>query len=236
MANRYARIVEDLRRQIRTGALVPGTRLPAESVLAKRYGVGRPTLRKALGVLQAEGLLDKRHGFGNVVRTSHQRVGYTSVPALGLEHPVSVETSVRVREVPARGLLAELLKVARETPLIEAVYVSQRRGSAPHSITTTYTPAKFLPAGRWRHEAEPCPFGTDNRARLSAAGTRLALSVERVMARPPTAAEAETMRIGLGVPVLSIERATIDTTGQVVEIAYLTLSGDRTEAHYFAAH
>ncbi|WP_158674707.1 GntR family transcriptional regulator [Streptomyces hoynatensis] len=198
--------------------------------------MGRPTLRQALGVLQAEGLLDKRHGIGNVVRAPHQRIGYTSTPGLVPTPPASVETEVKVREVPARRSLARLLKVPQGTPLVETVFVSQQRGSTPHSITTTYTPAALLPRDGRHPEPEPCPWGTDTRTRLSAAGTRLALSVERVTARPPTSAEAETLRIALGVPVLSIERATTDTTGRVVEIAYLTLSGDRTEALYTTTH
>ena len=44
--------------------LSAGDRLPPERELAARLGVGRPTLREALGVLKAQGRLDIRHGAG----------------------------------------------------------------------------------------------------------------------------------------------------------------------------
>ncbi|MBW4032974.1 MAG: FadR family transcriptional regulator [Acidobacteria bacterium] len=44
--------------------LGPGDRLPSERDLAAKLGVGRPSLREALGVLQAQGRLDIRHGSG----------------------------------------------------------------------------------------------------------------------------------------------------------------------------
>jgi GntR family transcriptional repressor for pyruvate dehydrogenase complex len=44
--------------------LGPGDRLPPERELAAQLGVGRPTLREALGVLKTQGRLDIRHGSG----------------------------------------------------------------------------------------------------------------------------------------------------------------------------
>jgi len=50
-------IVEDLRRQILNGELPDGARLPSERELAAHYDVSAPTIREAVRVLAAMGLL-----------------------------------------------------------------------------------------------------------------------------------------------------------------------------------
>jgi GntR family transcriptional repressor for pyruvate dehydrogenase complex len=57
-------IVEQIRESILTGALAPGDRLPNERDLCTNFGVSRPTLREALRVLEALGLVEIRRGRG----------------------------------------------------------------------------------------------------------------------------------------------------------------------------
>jgi len=72
---RYARIEEDLRRQIGEGTLALGSRLPAEQELAQQYGVARMTVRQALGRLSDAGIVERRHGVGTfVASTKSERV------------------------------------------------------------------------------------------------------------------------------------------------------------------
>src|SRR5260370_13171119 len=54
-------IVEDLRGQILSGALSDGARLPSERELATHYDVSAPTIREAIRVLTAMGLLSTRN-------------------------------------------------------------------------------------------------------------------------------------------------------------------------------
>src|ERR1700716_899588 len=55
-------IVEDLRSQILSGALPDGPRLPSERELAAHYDVSGLTIREAVRVLTAMGLLSTRNG------------------------------------------------------------------------------------------------------------------------------------------------------------------------------
>ena len=55
-------IVEDLREQILSGALPDGSRMPAERELAAAYDVSGPTIREAIRVLTAMGLVNTRNG------------------------------------------------------------------------------------------------------------------------------------------------------------------------------
>lgn len=56
-----------LSRQIASGALPPGTRLPSEAALAARFQVSRSVVREALSQLKYEGLLVSRQGLGVTV-------------------------------------------------------------------------------------------------------------------------------------------------------------------------
>jgi DNA-binding FadR family transcriptional regulator len=60
-------IVEDLRSQILSGALPDGARLPSERELAAHYDVSGPTIREAVRVLTAMGLLSTRNGSRSTV-------------------------------------------------------------------------------------------------------------------------------------------------------------------------
>ncbi|SMH50073.1 FadR/GntR family transcriptional regulator [Maritimibacter sp. HL-12] len=57
-------VVRQIELLILRGILRPGERLPAERELAEMMGVSRPSLREALGELQADGLLVSRPGAG----------------------------------------------------------------------------------------------------------------------------------------------------------------------------
>lgn len=61
------RIVKRLKDTIASGELAPGEQLPPETVLAKRFGVGRSTIREAKKALSLIGLLDVRVGTGSYV-------------------------------------------------------------------------------------------------------------------------------------------------------------------------
>ncbi|MFK8910583.1 GntR family transcriptional regulator [Streptomyces sp. YS-3] len=62
---RYLEIAHDLKSTIESGTSEPGHRLPAERILAERYGSNRQTIRQALDVLRQEGLIstEKRGSF-----------------------------------------------------------------------------------------------------------------------------------------------------------------------------
>jgi GntR family transcriptional regulator, transcriptional repressor for pyruvate dehydrogenase complex len=75
-ADRYSAVArtsatEEVRRQlvelVETGELAVGEKLPPETDLARAFGVSRPVVREAMGVLRAVGILRSRPGYGSVV-------------------------------------------------------------------------------------------------------------------------------------------------------------------------
>jgi GntR family transcriptional repressor for pyruvate dehydrogenase complex len=62
-------VAEIIRRDIVTGVLREGDKLPAESVLIERFGVSKPSIREAFRILESESMLEIRRGaHGALVR------------------------------------------------------------------------------------------------------------------------------------------------------------------------
>ena len=82
----YEEIVRQLQSLITQGRLKAGDRLMTERELAQQFGVSRVTVRQALSVLQAMGLVESRIGNGTFART---RVPTVTVLASMLNPPRS---------------------------------------------------------------------------------------------------------------------------------------------------
>jgi GntR family transcriptional regulator len=63
----YVQIAEGLIAQIESGALCPGEQLPPERELSENFGVTRMTLRRALRILDEQGLIIRKHGIGTYI-------------------------------------------------------------------------------------------------------------------------------------------------------------------------
>ncbi|MGW9212406.1 FadR/GntR family transcriptional regulator [Embleya sp. NPDC055664] len=71
-ASLASQLVDSLRSHIEAGGWPVGTRIPPEQALMEELGVGRSTLREALGALVHLGLLEARVGDGTYVRASSE--------------------------------------------------------------------------------------------------------------------------------------------------------------------
>jgi DNA-binding FadR family transcriptional regulator len=100
-----------LRTRILRRELLPGDRLPAESLLMSHYGVSRPTLREALRLLEAQELLEVRRGArgGGVVRQPSTR---PAIEAISLWLLLSQPGVTRVSEERLASVAAAALDLA----------------------------------------------------------------------------------------------------------------------------
>lgn len=65
--NLPATVAAAVKDRVRSGALAPGHRLPAETMLASEFGVSRAVIREAISQLKHEGLVESRQGVGAFV-------------------------------------------------------------------------------------------------------------------------------------------------------------------------
>jgi DNA-binding FadR family transcriptional regulator len=105
-------IVEDLREQILSGELPDGSRLPAERELAAHYDVSGPTVREAIRVLTAMGLVSTRNGSRTTVTAQADTLLAMSI--------ASVVQFEKVGAAEVLGLLGVLHAYAAELAAREA--------------------------------------------------------------------------------------------------------------------
>src|SRR5438309_1064492 len=83
----WAQVVQNLRRQIETGRLPGGERLPSEAELAAIFQLSRITIRQALSRLSSDGMIERRQGVGTFV-----------IPRrVAVQHDLSLSSSWRQR-------------------------------------------------------------------------------------------------------------------------------------------
>ena len=66
----YADVAAEIRSRITSGTLAPGHRLPSLSEFIKQFGVSAITIRRALGELMHEGLVEGHQGLGVFVKSA----------------------------------------------------------------------------------------------------------------------------------------------------------------------
>ncbi|WP_369205196.1 GntR family transcriptional regulator [Streptomyces sp. PU-14G] len=252
MAKAYEQIADDLREAIRAGELPPGDKLPTEAELSKKYRKTLPTVRQALSLLQTEGLIEKQHGRGSFVRRPRKRVTRGNLRhqweknrALipdeerartgATEHDTGLEMDdllfhAHYREVRASGDLAAVFGLTEGSALIQRNYRTRyREEDAPFNLVTSYLVRDHVSGNpRLLDDAnEPWPGGTMHQLRT--VGIEIDRIEEHVTARPPTAEEAEELRLLPGTSVLIVRKVSRDVEDRAVEVTDLVLPGDRTE-------
>lgn len=69
----YRQLVDQMRRRVASGQLVAGQELPSVRELAQALAVNPMTISKAFGLMEAEGLVERRRGLPMVVAAHHQK-------------------------------------------------------------------------------------------------------------------------------------------------------------------
>lgn len=90
-------LAEELRARIIAGALGPGAPLPSEGELIKNLGLSRATVREALRLLEADGLISIKRGPGGGIVVRHPE---------GSEVTRSLALMLVLAEAPLRDLFA----------------------------------------------------------------------------------------------------------------------------------
>ncbi|WP_345636988.1 FadR/GntR family transcriptional regulator [Rugosimonospora acidiphila] len=139
-------IVEQVRLLIRQGRLKPGDRLPSERDLCESFGVSRVTVREALRVLEAGGLVEIRvgaRGGAFVTVPSTERVGASLADLVGLS-PLTVDDVNEARRVFELGIVPLVVERVTDEDLADLYRLcQQQRAARDDEDTSTGLSARF---------------------------------------------------------------------------------------------
>ncbi|WP_179892391.1 GntR family transcriptional regulator [Streptomyces sp. rh34] len=239
----YRDLAAELRRLIDEGHYQPGSTLPQISDLMEQYGLAKQTVRSALTELANEGYVLIRRKYGTLVRDRRSlrlplsRYGAVLTPgggkgpwetacaAQGLDgrmHLVSVTTE----EAPDD--IAEILGIApgdsvvhrRRNALIGDEVIQSQHAWYPKSLADQ---AGLSGASK----IEGGVFGA-----MTEAGFPPLSADEHVNAGTPKSDEAKELNIGIGVPVIRVQRITRTIEERVIEVLRVSAPSDRVELVY----
>ncbi|MGB0799371.1 MAG: GntR family transcriptional regulator [Planktomarina sp.] len=139
----YIQVSELLIREIASGRLADGERLPPEKTLAAAHDVTVGTLRKSLNVLAQKGLLDRIHGSGNYVRTNAQATSVYSMFRIELlqggglpsAQYIDIQLQKKPQDLPHFGTSSDATRIRRlrylnDTPVaLEEIWLDADSGT-----------------------------------------------------------------------------------------------------------
>jgi len=222
----YIQIAEGLISQIESGELAPGDRLPAERELSEKLGVNRMTLRRALQVLEAQGVILRKHGIGTYIAepkidrrvdtvfrftTGMQSRGYTPGTRL-----------ISLEEIFLDAALAHQLAL----PVVAPAYQIRRLRTINQEpvLLESYT----IPAGRFpglaKHDLEGRSIYEIMESEYGIIIARARQSFEPVVA---STFEAELLKLRSGAPLMLEKRISFDSDDRPVEYGKDLYRGDR---------
>ncbi len=214
----HARLRDALAARLAAGEWPHGAALPAEAQLAHGYGVALQTMRRALGQLAAEGLVERRHGRGTFSRlapaaSSMLRFFRLADPAAG----GAILPESRILEAAAAPLPAAFARRLGRAPGSPALRLHRLR-SWQGEVLLAETIHLPLPEAAPLLDLAPDAYGAllypllAERCGLVVARVEDEISVARADARTALA-----LGVAAGEAVIAAERTAFDATGRAVE-------------------
>ncbi|MGV6874137.1 phosphonate metabolism transcriptional regulator PhnF [Pseudochelatococcus sp. B33] len=222
-------VEERISRDIASGVFAPGSRLPNETEIMQRFGVGRHTVRRAIAGLVAAGKVRVEQGRGTFVE-EYSVIRYSIALRTRFNRNLKGEGRVpsgqpiEDLEMPAPPVIAAALHIREGAP----VYMIQRRGfadSIPISYGRNYHPvARFPDIHLRRRESASMTqiykdYGITDYVRHSTT----------IFTRLPTAEEARLLAQPPEQPVLAMQKVDVDLEGRPIAYSDGVWAGGRIQ-------
>jgi GntR family transcriptional regulator len=225
---RYAAIASALRARVLAGEWPPGAALPSEQALAAQHGVAMATLRRALELLAAQGLVERIHGRGTFVREA-----LTGAPMLRFfrfgdgSGEVPASRILWMRRTPASAEVATQLDIERGDAVLQVLRV-RSLGEQPRLLEDIHLPLPLFqaladtPADAWDDLFYPMY--------AQRCGVHVHRATDEIGFGTLSAAQASHLGLPAGHPCARVVRRAWDLTGRCVEVR--TTLGDAHAFHY----
>ncbi|MEV6549226.1 GntR family transcriptional regulator [Streptomyces sp. NPDC051597] len=238
----HERIAADLRDEIMSGELAPGSPLPSTAQLKERFGASNATIQKSVQVLKDEGLVVGRAGASITVREHRRRV---MEPARFLAPAEAGQPYRWISEAATRGFQgsSKLLNVAEVTPprdVRRALNLGEGESALlrsqvlmldgePAELVHSYYPLDIA-RGTALMERRKVRGGTPTL--LAELGHTASKSVDLVSACPPTQEQFEALELPSELPILRTFRVVYCEEGHAIEVTVMAKAGHLYELQY----
>lgn len=219
MSTVYLRIQRDLAVAIAEGEYAPGSRIPSETSLAKRFGVTRMTVRHAVDGLIREGLVTRRHGSGTYVshrpqaqRALNRLTGFAEdIRSQGRQTSTDELTHA---EAEPPGRVQDLLELQDGAHVVRLERLRLVEGE-PMAIHRVWLPFALAPELARRSLGGDSLYDTLEKEH----GIRLTTARQRITAVAASETDAGLLKVEPGAPLIYTERLTRDANNRPVELA-----------------
>ena len=219
-------IAQTMTKEIADGHFKEGDKLPTEGDLARRFGVNRHTVRRALTELQDSGVIHTRRGAGSFVmsRPSEYPIGarvrfHRNLEAAGR---LPGKTVLALQTRPATGEEAEALNIAQG----EEVHCYEGLSLADDTPVALFR--SIFPAARFPQILRDLEETRSVTASFARAGLEDYIrDSTRLTAQTATPTQAAQLKVRDGAPLLMSVSVNADAGGQPVEFGQTWFVGER---------
>ncbi|MBE6063395.1 MAG: FadR family transcriptional regulator [Clostridium butyricum] len=95
----YEKIIYEIKDKIKKGELKKGDKLPTERAMADMFSVSRTSVREAVRALEVVGLIEKKHGDGNYIRTEFANSLFEPISIMFMLQESSLNDIIELREM-----------------------------------------------------------------------------------------------------------------------------------------
>ena len=208
----YYQIYAFMYQDIVGGKYQVGDFLPAESEMVNTYKVSRATVRKAMDMLADEGLIEKKRGYGTIVKSLKAKSDNQKIISFQREHKEEERVAYKkvhrqlVRE--ANHEIAESLQLEEGASVIELERV-RFAGEKPMYIETNYLDYK------WGPEAMERDFSKESLRvyYVNHCHIKLAQAEEKIYSVPADQRRARLLQVEENTPLFYVKRISYDEAG-----------------------
>lgn len=215
-------LAADMREQILSGDLAD--RLPSYAALEKMFGASVNACQNGVKILKDEGLVYGEQGKQLTIRPPHIQVivaGAAPVKGAGITYDLK-----RVEVVPAPARIRRAL--GSDEPVLLREMVEMKNG-VPQELVRNYYPTALAGSSVL---AKNVKVGDANEVLARVLGERLVRMRDTLSERPPTRAEAKSLRLPPQLNIIQTIRVLFVADGRAVQASQLIKPGQWSEVQY----
>lgn len=219
----YPHIAALLRRRISVSEWLPGHQLPTLDDLVREFGVSRVTVRQAIGLLEAEGLVWRQQGKGTFVAE-----GVTSGPWFTLESDWSslvtmvIATGIEFRKIHEERRAPQIGSSEGEpAPAYQYIRRVYSKDGTPYAVIGIYLDRRIYLKARKEFSRGPVIPILDKLP-----GVTIAKAWQTLTIGTADLEITDLLGVSVNAPVVQVRRIIQDPTGTVMYVGDLIYRGD----------